>query len=126
MHLRSVELQLPDRAAAVEFLKGIWGLIDAGTRGDTIYLRGTGPLHYAIAVAEGPTRAVVSVTITGTRKDVEAPWDRVRKAGLKHSPWIDAFDEPGRGAGFSVAGPEGEPYRFIVERDPAPGALPAD
>ena len=24
MHLRSIELQMPDRAAAVEFLKGPW------------------------------------------------------------------------------------------------------
>ncbi len=126
MHLRSVELQTPGRAAAVDFLKEPWGLVDAGTRGDTTYLRGTGPLHYVVAVAEGPARAVVSATIIGTRKEVEATWDRVRKAGLKHSPWIDGFDEPGRGAGFLVAGPEGEPYRFVAERDPAPAALPAD
>jgi hypothetical protein len=126
MHLRSVELQMPNRAAAVEFLKGIWGLVDAGTRGDTTYLRGTGPYHYIMGVTEAPARAVVSVTITGTRAEVEATWDRVRKSGLKHGPWIEEFDEPGRGAGFSVSGPEGEPYRFVAERDPAPAALPAD
>ena len=126
MNLRSVELQLPDRAAAVEFLKGPWGLIDVGTRKDTTYLRGTGPLHYAIAVTEGPTRAVSSATLAGSRAEVEAIWDRVRKAGLKHGPWIDEFDEPGRGAGFRVAGPEGEPYRFVAEREAAPAALAAD
>jgi len=126
MHLRSVELQTPDRAAAVAFLKGPWGLVDAGTRGSTTYLRGTGPLHYAIAVTEGPARAVVSATFIGARGEVEATWERVRKAGLKHGKWIDALDEPGRGAGFCVAGPEGEPYRFVAERDPAPAALPAE
>jgi catechol 2,3-dioxygenase-like lactoylglutathione lyase family enzyme len=126
MHLRSVELQTPNRAAAVEFLKEPWGLVDVGTRHDTTYLRGTAGLQYVIAVAEGPTRAVLSATLAGTRKEVEAVWERVRKAGLKHGPWIDEFDEPGRGMGFHVAGPEGEPYRFVAERDPAPAALPAD
>jgi hypothetical protein len=126
MHLRSVELQLPDRAAAVAFLKEPWGLLDAGTRNGTTYLRGTAARHYAIAVTEGPGRAVLSATFVGSRAEIEATWDRARKAGLKHGPWIDAFDEPGRGAGFCVAGPEGEPYRFVAEREPAPAALAAD
>ena len=126
MHLRSVELQMPNRAAAVEFLKGPWGLVDAGTRGDTTYLRATGALHYVIAVSEGPARAVLSATFAGARAEVEAIRERVRKAGLKHGPWVDAFDEPGHGAGFHVTGPEGEPYRFVTERDAAPTALPSD
>jgi catechol 2,3-dioxygenase-like lactoylglutathione lyase family enzyme len=126
MHLRSVELQMPGRAVAAEFLKAPWGLLDAGTRGETTYLRGTAPLQYVIAVTEGPVRAVLSATLIGTRKEVEAVWERVRKAGLKHGPWIDEFDEPGRGTGFHVAGPEGEPYRFVAERDPPPTALPTD
>jgi catechol 2,3-dioxygenase-like lactoylglutathione lyase family enzyme len=126
MHLRSVELQMPDRAGAAEFLKGPWGLVDAGTRGDTNWLRATSGRHYTIAVTQGPARAVMSATVIGTRAEIEAVRKRVEKSGLKHGPWIDEFDEPGRGAGFYVAGPEGEPYRFIVERDPAPAALPAD
>lgn len=126
MHLRSVELQMPNRAAAVEFLAGPWGLIDAGTRDDTSYLRGTGPFQYAIAVSQGPARAVLSATFAGARAEVEAIWERVRKGGLKHGPWIDEFDEPGHGAGFHAAGPEGEPYRFVAEREAAPAALAAD
>ena len=122
MHLRSVELQMPNRAAAVEFLEGPWGLIDAGTSNGTTYLRGTAPLRYVIAVTEGPSRALRSATFVGTRAEVESTWDRVRQAGLKHGPWIDEFDEPGRGAGFHVAGPEGEPYRFVAEREPSPAA----
>lgn len=126
MHLRSVELQMPDRAAAVEFLKGPWGLVDAGTRNGTTYLRATAARHYAIAVTEGPARAVVSATFVGSRAEIEATRDRVRKAGLKHGSWIDEFDEPGRGAGFHAAGPEGEPFRFVAEREPAPAALASD
>ena len=126
MHLRSVELQMPGRAAAAEFLEGPWGLVDVGTRSDTTYLRGTAARHYAIAVTEGPARAVLSATLVGTRAEIDTTWDRVRNAGLKHGPWIDEFDEPGRGAGFHVAGPGGEPYRFVAEREPAPAALPAE
>ena len=123
MHLRSVELQMPNRAAAVEFLTGPWGLTAVATRHDTTYLRGTGAHHYAIAVKEGPERSVLSATLIGSRAEVDAAWERARKASLKHGPWIDAFDEPGGGAGFCVAGPEGEPYRFVAERDAAPGML---
>lgn len=126
MHLRSVELQTPGRAAAVDFLKGPWGLVDAGTRGDTTYLRATAARHYAIAVTEGPSRAVLSATVIGSRPEIEATYERVRKAGLKHGPWIDEFDEPGRGAGFCVSGPEGEPYRFVAEREAPPPALAGD
>ena len=111
MHLRSVELQMPGRAVAAEFLKAPWGLLDAGTRGETTYLRGTAPLQYVIAVTEGPVRAVLSATLIGTRQEVEAVWERVRKAGLKHGPWVDEFDEPGRGAGCQAPGPAGEPPR---------------
>jgi len=126
MHLRSVELQTPNRAAAVAFLEEPWGLVDVGTRRDTTYLRGTSAFHYAIAVTEGPAHALSSATFAGTRAEVDAIWDRVRKAGLNHSPWVDEFDEPGRGTGFHVAGPEGEPYRFVAEREAPPPALPAD
>ncbi len=125
MHLRSIELQMPHRTDAVAFLGGPWGLIDAGTRGDTTYLRGTSPLHYVVAVTEGSSRAVLSATLAGTRAEVEALWGHVRKSGLRHGPWVEEFDEPGRGAGFCVAGSEGEPLRFVVERDAPPAALPA-
>ena len=126
MHLRSVELLMPDRAAAVAFLKEPWGMAEVGTRGATTFVRGTAPQHYAIAITEGAARALLSATLVGSRAEVEGVWERVRQAGLRHGPWVDEFDEPGRGAGFYVAGAEGEPYRFVVEADPAPDALPTD
>jgi len=100
MHLRSVELQTPGRAAAVDFLTHLWGLVDAGTRGDTTYLRGTAALHYAVAVKEGPACALLSATFAGTRAEIDAIFDRTRRSGLQHGAWTDEFDEPGRGAGF--------------------------
>jgi 2,3-dihydroxy-p-cumate/2,3-dihydroxybenzoate 3,4-dioxygenase len=126
MHLRSIELQMPDRVGAVAFLKEPWGLIEVETRGQTTFMRGTAAQHYAVALTEGPARAFLSATITGSREEIDAIWARVESSGLRHGPWVDEFDEPGRGAGFYVAGPNGEPYRFIAEAEPAPEALPTD
>ena len=125
MRLRSVELEMPDRAAAAAFLQTPWGLLDAGTRGNTSYLRATSDQAYTIAVTEAPKKAVASITFAGSKAEVDAVFARVQKSDLKHSQWIASFDEPGRGAGFYVSGPEGEPYRFVVEQEKT-AALPAE
>jgi 2,3-dihydroxy-p-cumate/2,3-dihydroxybenzoate 3,4-dioxygenase len=125
MRIRSVELEIPGRAAAAEFLQNPWGLIDAGTRGDTTYLRATSDQAYAIAVKEAPTSAMISVTFSGSKAEVEAVYARVQKSNLRHGAWVNEFDEPGRGAGFYVTGAEGEPYRFVAEKD-ATAALPTE
>ena len=125
MRIRSIELEMPNRAAAARFLQDPWGLIDAGTHGDTTYLRATSDQAYAIAVREAPQNALLSVTFEGSKAEVEAVYARVQKSGLRHGKWIDEFDEPGRGAGFHVAGPEGEPYRFVAGKAKT-AALPAD
>lgn len=125
MRIRSVELEMPNCAAAAKFLQDPWGLFDAGTHGDTTYLRATSDQAYAIALKEAPKSAMISVTFSGSKAEVEAVYARVQKSSLKHSAWVDEFGEPGRGAGFCVAGPEGEPYRFVAEKD-ATAALPAE
>ena len=124
MRLRSVELEMPGRAAAAEFLKDPWGLIDAGTRGGTTWLRGTENHAYVVSVTEAPVAAFAAATFSGSAAEVEALFARMDAAGLPHSGWTAEFDEPGRGAGFYATGPEGEPYRFVVEREPVK-ALPA-
>jgi 2,3-dihydroxy-p-cumate/2,3-dihydroxybenzoate 3,4-dioxygenase len=128
MRLRSIELETPDRAAAVRFYLGPWGLLDAGTRhgtASTTFLRATGDHAYVVAVKEAPVNAFASATFSGTKAEVEALYAQVKNAGLPHGAWVDEFDEPGRGAGFTTTGPEGEPYRFVCERD-ATAALPGD
>jgi len=125
MRLRSVELELPDRAAAVEFLKDPWGLMEAGTRGATTYLRGTGDHPYIVAVTEAPGAAMAAATFSGSAAEIEALYARAKASGLPHGEWTGEFDEPGSGAGFSVTGPEGEPFRFVVEAERV-AALPAE
>lgn len=125
MRIRSVEMEMPGRAAAVEFMKNPWGLLDAGTHGDTTYLRATSDHAYVFAIREAAQNAMASVTFSGSRAEVEAVYTRVQKSGLRHGAWIEEFDEPGRGAGFCVWGAEGEPYRFVAEKDKT-AALPAE
>jgi len=126
MHLRSVELQMPNRQEAVDFLKSPWGLVEVDTRGATTYLRGSDNFHYALSVTEGAEKLVKSATLIGTMDEVKACFERVKAAGLKHSAWVAQFNEPGHGAGFTFTGLEGEPFRVICEKDPQPAALVSD
>lgn len=125
MRLRSAELEVTDRATAVEFLKHPWGLIDAGSRDNTTYLRGTEDHAYVIAMKQANADVLASATFTGSRAEIEALFGRVQKAGMRHTAWVDEYDEPGRGAGFGVEGPEGQPWRFVAEKDRTE-KLPAD
>ena len=49
MKLRSIELALPDPAGAARFMLDIWGMAPGDVRGDTHYLRGSGPYPYLVA-----------------------------------------------------------------------------
>lgn len=124
MQLRSLELQMPDRQAAVDFLQHPWGLIEVDTRGATTFLRGTGAYSYLVSVTEGAERKLLSTTLSGSLEEVSAIWERVQASQQPHSAWVEAFDEPGHGAGFFVEGHDGETYRFVAEKDAPPADLP--
>ena len=126
MHLRSVELQMPNRQEAVDFLKSPWGLVEVETRDSTTYLRGADNFHYVLAITEGAEKLVKSATLIGTMDEVQASFERVKAAGLQHSAWVNEFNEPGHGSGFTFTGLEGEPFRVICEKDPQAAALASD
>jgi 2,3-dihydroxy-p-cumate/2,3-dihydroxybenzoate 3,4-dioxygenase len=115
MKLRSVELEVPDRESAVRFLTNSWGLLDAGERNGTSYLRGTEGLPYVVSVAQASSPAVAAVTFSGSKPEVLKIRKRAAAAGASLGPMRD-FDEPGRGSGFLVEGPEGHVFRFLTER----------
>jgi len=112
MRIRSIELETPDRAAAVRFLKDAWGLLDAGERNGTSYLRGTEDLPYVVSVAEAGAPGVAAVTFAGTQSELERVRSRAAAAGVRHGP-MRPFDEPGGGTGFFLEGPEGQVFRFV-------------
>jgi len=115
MRLRSVELEMPDRDSAVRFLLDVWGLLDAGERGGTSYLRGTGDLPYVVSVTRAGAPAVAAVTFSGSKPEVQGIRKRAAATGAPLGPMRD-FDEPGGGTGFLVQGPEGHVFRFLTEK----------
>ena len=124
MRLRSVELEMPDAAAAADFFTRIWGLIDAGKRGATHFMRGTADHAYVISVSEAPARAIASVTFSGSKDDVARVYGEAQKRNVAHLAMRD-YDEPGKPHGFTLTGPEGQVYRVLAENEPVQ-ALPAD
>jgi 2,3-dihydroxy-p-cumate/2,3-dihydroxybenzoate 3,4-dioxygenase len=120
MRLRSVELEMPRAGAAVEFLAGPWGLIEAGKNGKATYLRGTGDHPYVMAISEAASPGIVSVTFAGKKPELERIRARAAKAGLAVKPSAAELDEPGAPGGFRITGPEGQNYRFVTDKKPAP------
>ena len=119
MRLRSVELALPQSQAAAEFLYNPWGLIPAGARKDTLFFRGTGAHPYILSVSEAAAPAVRAIEFSGTAAEVAAVQARALAAGVPLQSFAE-LDAPGGGAGFVVAGPEKQKYRFVAEVQPVP------
>src|SRR5262249_22613928 len=115
MRLRSVELEVPDREAAARFFVDTWGLLDAGERNGTSYLRGTEDLPYVISLTRSSAPAVSAVPFSRTPAAMPAIRQRAMAAGAKLGPIRD-FDEPGGGSGFCVEGPEGHVFRFVTTK----------
>ena len=108
MRLRSVELELPDVAAAADFLSGAWGLLPAGASGGTQFFRGTGTHPYILSIKRASAPAVAAITFSGSGLEIE----KIAKPST-------TYDVPGGGKGFEIRGPEAQNYRFIVESETA-------
>ena len=109
MRLRSVELELAGVAAAADFLERLWGLVPAGSSGETRFFRGTGDHPYILSVSKAAAPAVAAITFSGSAEELDA----VRRRN--GSPRLSTFNVPGAGEGFEVRGQEAQTYRFIVE-----------
>lgn len=113
MKLRSIELGLPDPAAAAAFMTEIWGMAAAEPKGETQYLRGSGPFPYLVAFEKSEDEFVRSTTFVCTAEELEALKARVTAAGWTASPTTS--DDLGGGQGVLVELPEGTILRFLVD-----------
>ncbi|TCU60747.1 glyoxalase/bleomycin resistance protein/dioxygenase superfamily protein [Novosphingobium sp. PhB57] len=113
MKLRSIELALPDPAAAAAFMTEIWGMAAAEPKGDTQYLRGSGPFPYLVAFEKSEDEFVRSTTFVCTAEELEALKARVAAAGWTASPTTS--EDLGGGQGVLVELPEGTILRFLVD-----------
>jgi catechol 2,3-dioxygenase-like lactoylglutathione lyase family enzyme len=121
MRLRSVELRIPQAAAAAQFLENVWGLLPAGTASaGTQFFRGTGDHPYILSIAEAAAPGVAAITLAGSRDEIAQARARASRAHVQIED-ISQFDVPGGGAGFIIQGPEGQTYQLIEETArPAP------
>ena len=112
MKLRSIELVVTDAPLAAEFLTGIWGMAPGEQRGDTRYLRGSGPHPYLVALEQGAEPFVRSTTFIGSDEELRAIERRVAARGLAATPTNSS--DPGGGHGLIVELPEGILFRFLA------------
>lgn len=122
MKLRSIELVLPDPAAAAVFLADIWGMVRVESRQESVYLRGAGGFPYLVALHAGDTEHVRSTTFVCDRDELAALAGRVAAAGWPARA-VES-DDPGGGTGLEVELPEGEIFRFLAgasEAEPIEG-----
>jgi catechol 2,3-dioxygenase-like lactoylglutathione lyase family enzyme len=115
--LRSVELVLPNAHDAATFMRDIWGLADAGTRGSTHYLRGSGSHPYLVSFEEGREPFVRTTTFACSRHELTALAARVAVTDLACTP--TSSSDPGGGEGLIVELPEGELFRFLADTSEA-------
>lgn len=115
MKLRSIEMALPDPAAAARFMTDIWGMAPAEIRGETHYLRGSGPFPYLVAFERSEDEFVRSTTFVCSQDELAALKARVAPSGWPARKVVS--DDPGGGAGIVVELPGGELLRFLAGAD---------
>ena len=113
MRLRSIELAMPNTAAAAEFLTGIWGMAPAEIRGSTHYLRGSGSYPYLVALEEAETSFVRSTTFVCSNERLAELSAIISAHGLNAKPVTST--DPGGGHGLIVELAEGELLRFLAD-----------
>lgn len=113
IRLRSIELTLPNAAAARDFFLNIWGLADAGIIGVTSYLRGSGSFPYLVSLTESEASKVCSTTFVVDDADLARLRDSAAAEGLTVEDTV--CRDIGGGRGILVQLPEGEVFRFLVD-----------
>lgn len=113
MKLRSIELALPDPAAAAAFMVDIWGLADGGVIDGTHYLRGSGNYPYLVSFAPHPEEFVRTTTFVCAPEELAALIHRITDAGWPICETVSG--DPGGGRGIITELPDGELLRFLTD-----------
>ncbi len=112
--LRSVEIGLPDIAAAEKFYLETWGLSVAARKGGSVYLRGTGSDHHLLSLHASTVPELKMVTLRATSAQA---LDQIAHNAVLHGGEVLApralIDEPGGGEGVVVRDPQGRILRFV-------------
>ena len=113
--LRSVEIGLPDVAAAEGFFTNVWNLSVAARQGDAVFLRGTGADHHVLSLHPSEKAEVRMVTL---RAASIADLDRIAETVPAHGGEVLArrapVSEPGGGEAVVVRDPQGRILRIVA------------
>ena len=113
--LHSAELGVQDMAAAKKFFTDTWGLEAIVEQDGTIYLRGTGPSQYVIALHPRDRSELVRITLLADdREAVDALYDTVRNRNMGEAEAPTDLTTPGGGYGFTFKDPEGRNIRIAT------------
>ncbi|WP_421953260.1 VOC family protein [Pelagibacterium sp.] len=124
--LRSVELVVPDLAAARAFYTATWGLLEAHEDNRTVYLRGVGSDPYILSLVEGASAAARSMTFRAhPATDLDELRRRMNNAGAQTEEDIGEFDTYGGGVGFAVRDLRGRRIA-VVQNDDLAASVPND
>ncbi len=113
--LRSVEIGLPDVAAAEAFFTGTWGLAVAARAGDAVYLRGTGADHHLLSLHPADKPEVRMVTLRApTTRELDQLLETVPANGGTVLSARAPVTEPGGGEAVVVRDPQGRIIRIVT------------
>ena len=112
--LRSVEIGVPDLAAAEDFYVTTWKLSVAARQDGTVYLRGTGPDFCLLSMKVSATPALFAITFRATsgRALAEIARNVVLQGGMVLAAPAPCT-EPGGGQVLTVRDPQGRILRFV-------------
>ena len=111
--LRSVDLHVPDLAAARRFYTEIWGLTAVDVPGPAVVLRATGADHHVLVLHEGAA-ALRSITFRApSRAAVEHAATATAAAGGRVIVPPGPVDWPGSGYGMALVDPQGRTWRLV-------------
>ena len=115
-NLRSVEIGVPDVAAAEQFYVDTWLLSVAARSASTVYLRGTGAAHHLLSLTQTAQPELLAVTLnSASRQDVDALAQSVPAHGGTILRAPGAISEPGGGYGIAFRDPQGRILRAICD-----------
>jgi catechol 2,3-dioxygenase-like lactoylglutathione lyase family enzyme len=113
--LRSIELGVPDLAAALKFYTATWGLRVVGQDARGAQLRATGPYHHVLGLQAWPQPALLRIDLTAPDPAaVDALHQALRGAGIAALTPPAPLAEPGGGYGFGFTDPDGRKLRILT------------
>jgi catechol 2,3-dioxygenase-like lactoylglutathione lyase family enzyme len=113
--LRSVELLVPDLAAAERFYTATWGLRVAARAPGRLWLHATGDDHHVLELHEGPQAAIRSITFRAAGKQALArALGMAQAAGATLLAAPVELEEPGGGLAATLRDPVGFVLRLVT------------